>query len=226
MSAKVLASGKVLAGIAVVENEFHQVAALRAAGAAGIVAMEEACLESARQWVARIPFPKLDLLIVEELGKNISGTGLDTKIVGRGVEIPPGEAPQIRLIYVRDLTSESGGNVLGVGLADAIHERLYHKIDLQKMYANARTSMNPPMPRIPIFFPSDQPALDWLLGALGSPEPAEQRVAWICNTLNLNRIAISELLAPEAAALPGWRLHPQPFTPGFDDRGDLIPIPL
>ena len=132
MSAKVLASGKILAGVAVVENEFHQVAALRAADAAGIAAMEEACLETARQWVARIPFPKLDLLIVEELGKNISGTGLDTKIVGRGVELQPGEAPQIRLIYVRDLTPESAGNALGVGLADAIHERLYRKIDLAK----------------------------------------------------------------------------------------------
>jgi hypothetical protein len=223
MSGKVLASGKILAGVAVVENEFHQVAALRAADAAGIVAMDEACLEIARPLVARIPFPKLDLLMVEELGKNISGTGLDTKIVGRGVELHPGEAPQIRLIYVRDLTAESGGNALGVGLADAIHERLYQKIDLKKMYANARTSMNPPMPRIPIFFPDDQQALTWLLGALGSPEPAEQRVAWIRNTLNLQRMAISELLAHDAATLPGWRLLPEPFAPGFDEGGDLHP---
>jgi hypothetical protein len=222
LSAKVLASGRILAAVAVVENEFHQVAALRAASATEIVAMDEACLQIARPSVARIPFPKLDLLIVNELGKNISGTGLDTKVVGRGVELQPGEAPQIRLIYVRDLTTESGGNALGVGLSDAIHERLYRKIDLQKMYANARTSMNPPMPRIPIFFPSDQQALAWLLGALGSPEPAEQRVAWIRNTLNLQRIAISELMAPEAAALPGWQLLPEPYVPTFDDQDDLL----
>ena len=221
MSAKVLASGKILAGVGVVENEFHQVAALRASDSAGIMAMDEACLEIARPLVARIPFPKLDLLIVEELGKNVSGTGLDTKIVGRGVELHPGEAPQIRLIYVRDLTAESGGNALGVGLSDAIHERLYRKIDLMKMYANARTSMNPPMPRIPIFFPDDQQALAWLLGALGSPEPEEQRVAWIRNTLNLKRILVSELLAQDAAELPGWRLLPEPFSPAFDDGGDL-----
>ncbi len=226
ISAKVLSSGKILAGVAVVENEFHQVAALGAADAAGIAAMEETCLETARQWVARIPFPKLDLLMVDELGKNISGTGLDTKIVGRGVELQPGEAPQIRLIYVRDLTAESGGNALGLGLADAIHERLYRKIDLQKMHANARTSMNPPMPRIPMFLPSDEQALAWLLGALGSPEPAEQRVAWIRNTLNLNRIAVSELLARDAAALPGWRLLSEPFTPAFDGAGNLASSPL
>ncbi len=226
MSAKVLASGKILAGIAVIENEFHQVAALRAAPAAGIPALDEACLESARQWVARIPFPKIDLLIVEELGKNISGTGMDTKVIGRGVQVQPGEAPQIRFIYVRDLTAESGGNALGVGLADAIHERLYHKIDIQKMYANARTSMNTPMPRIPMFLPSDQEALAWLLGAMGSPQPHEQRVAWIRNTLDLNRIAVSELLAREAVALAGWRILPEPFTPGFDDRGDFLPVRL
>ncbi|HMD86560.1 MAG TPA: hypothetical protein VKO18_17885 [Terriglobia bacterium] len=221
MSEKVLASGKILAGVAVVENEFHQVAAMGAATPAGIVAMEESCLEGAREWVARIPFPKLDLLIVEELGKNISGTGMDTKIIGRGVELPPGEAPQIRLIYVRDLTPESGGNALGVGLADAIHEQLYRKIDLQKMYANARTSMNPPMPRIPIFFPCDQQAVAWLLGALGSPEPAEQRVVWIRNTLNLNRIAVSERLASEVAGDPDWRLMPQPIALAFDEAGDF-----
>ncbi len=226
MSAKVLAPGKILAGIAVMENEFHQVAALRAACAAGIAALDESCLESARQWVARIPFPKIDLLIVEELGKNISGTGMDTKVIGRGVQVQPGEAPQIRFIYVRDLTAESGGNALGVGLADAIHERLYHKIDIQKMYANARTSMNTPMPRIPMFLPSDQQALEWLLGALGSPEPAEQRVAWIRNTLDLDRIAVSELLANEAAALAGWQLLPERFTPGFDGRGDFQPVSL
>jgi len=226
MAAKTLASGKILAGVAVVENEFHQVARVRVAPAAGIATMEEHCLEFARTLVARIPFPKLDLLIVEELGKNISGTGMDTKVIGRGVELHPGEAPQIRLIYVRDVTAESGGNALGVGLADAIHERLYRKIDLPKMYANARTSMNPPMPRIPIFFPRDQQALAWLLGALGSPEPAEQRVAWIRNTLNLNRIAVSELLARDAAALPGWRLLAEPFAPAFDASEDFSSSPF
>jgi hypothetical protein len=222
MSAKALASGKILGGVAVVENECHQVAAVRAANAADISGMEEACLIMARPLLARIPFAKLDLLIVDELGKNISGTGMDTKVVGRGVDLPPGAAPEIRLIYVRDITNESGGNALGVGLADAMHERLYRKIDLQKVYANARTSMNPPMPRLPMFWPSDRGALSWLLGALGSPEPPEQRVAWIRNTLNLDRIAISELLTREAAALPGWRILPEPFTPEFDGDENLV----
>jgi hypothetical protein len=226
ISAKVLATGKILAGVAVVENEFHQIAAVRAADAAGLVAMEEECLKVARPLVARIPFPTLDLLIIDELGKNISGTGMDTKIVGRAVEVQPGEAPLIRLIYARDLTPESGGNALGVGMADAIHEHLYRKIDVQKMYANARTSMNTPMPRIPMVWPSDEGALGWLLGSMGSPEPTDQRVAWIRNTLNLNRIAVSGLLAGEATALPGWRLLPETYTAQFNEAGNLTASPV
>jgi hypothetical protein len=221
MSHRVLASGKILLGVAVVENELHQVCAVRAAPAEGIVGVEEEALKMARPLVARIPFSKFHLLIVNELGKNISGTGMDTKIIGRGVELQPGEAPEIGLIYVRDLTPESAGNALGVGLADVMHERLYRKIDLQKMYANARTSMNPPVARLPIYLPSDREALDFALGALGSPDPAEQRVVWIHNTLNLDRIAISESLAPGAAELKGWRLKSETFVPEFDAHGNV-----
>jgi hypothetical protein len=221
ISGKVLATGKILGGVAVVENELHQIVAVRAARAEAIVALEEEALAMARPLVPRIPFPKFHLLVVNEMGKNISGTGMDTKVIGRGVELPPGEAPEIGLIYVRDLTPESAGNALGIGLADVMHERLYRKIDLQKMYANARTSMNPPMPRLPIYCPSDREALDFALGALGSPAPQEQRVVWVQNTLNLDRLAISELLAPEAATLKGWRLLPGSYTPEFDASGDL-----
>jgi hypothetical protein len=217
----VLASGRILAGVGVVENELHQVCAVRAAGAEGIVAMEEEAMEMARPLVARIPFSRFHLLIVNELGKNISGTGIDTKIVGRGVELQPGEAPQIRLIYVRDLTPESAGNALGVGLADVMHERLYRKIDLQKMYANACTSLNPPVARLPIYFTSDREALDFSLGALGSPDPREQRIVWIHNTLNLDRLAVSENLAREARELKGWRLKAEMIVPQFDADGNV-----
>ena len=233
MSARVLGSGKILCGLAVVENELHQIAAVRAARPEHIVAQEEEALEVARPLVPRLPFSALDLLIVDELGKNISGAGMDTKIIGRGVELDPGEArqaPEIKLIYVRDLTPESAGNAIGIGLADVMHERLYRKIDREKMYLNARTSLNPPVARLPIALPSDREALDFALGALGSPAPEEQRVAWIRNTLDLGRVAISERLAREidsrgvagpAAELSGWRLAPDIYSPRFDAAGNL-----
>jgi hypothetical protein len=221
MSARVLGTGKILGALAVIENELHQVAAVRAARKEEIVATEEEALRISRPLVPRIPFSKLHLLIVNVLGKNISGTGMDTKVIGRGVQLSPGEAPEIRLIYVRDLTPESGGNALGVGLADVIHERLFQKIDLQKMYANARASMNPPMPRLPIYLPSDREALEFALGALGSPEPSFQRVAWVRDTLHLDRIAISPLLAEEGAPMKGWRLAAESYSPAFDPQGNL-----
>ncbi len=146
---------------------------------------------------------------------------MDTKVIGRGVELAAGEAPEIRLIYVRDLTAESAGNATGVGLADVIHECLHRKIDLEKTYTNVRTSLNPPMARLPIYFPSDREAVQFALGALGSPEPSEQRLVWIRNTLNLERLAISESLAREATGLRQWRLEPETRLISFDAEGNM-----
>lgn len=221
MSAVTLASGKILAGVAVVENEAHQICAARAALPEGIVAQEESSLATARGLVPRIPFPGLQLLIVDELGKNISGAGMDTKVIGRGVELQPGEAPEIRLIYVRDVTPESGGNAVGVGFADLIHERLFRKIDFEKMYINIRTSLNPEAARLPMYSASDREALNLALGHLGSPDPDEQSIVWIRDTLQLNRIAISGSLAREAAGLSGWRVSSEGQAPEFDAAGNL-----
>jgi acyl-CoA synthetase (AMP-forming)/AMP-acid ligase II len=221
VSGKVLASGKILFGVAVVENELHQVAVVRAALPGDLVGQEESTLQLARTLVPCIPFPAFHLLMIDEMGKNISGTGMDTKVIGRGVELPPGEAPAISMIYVRELTRESDGNAVGVGFADVIHERLYRKIDFDKMYLNTRTSLNPVAARLPIHLPSDREALDLTLGHLGSPEPAEQRIVWIRNTLSLDRIAISASLAREATALPRWRLSEGTHAVDFDSAGDL-----
>jgi hypothetical protein len=224
VAGKVLASGKILFGLALVENELHQIAVARAALPEDLVRVEETTLQLARALVPRIPFTAFHLLVVDEMGKNISGTGMDTKVIGRGVELPPGEAPEISMIYVRDLTPESGGNAIGMGSADVIHQRLYRKIDFGKTYLNARTALNPAGSRLPIHLPSDREALDLTLGHLGSPEPAEQRIVWIRNTLSLERIAISASLAREAAALERWRLAEGTYLANFDSAGDLKPL--
>lgn len=221
MSAVTLGSGKILCGVGVVENEFHQIALVRAAPPEGVVSMEEALLVEAKRLVPRLPFEDLHVLIVDEMGKNISGTGMDTKIIGRGANFPPGEVSDIRLVYVRDLTAASAGNALGVGLADVIHDRVFRKIDLEKTYVNARTSLNPPMARLPIHLPTDRDSLDLALGALGSPGEDEQRIIWIRNTLDLNRVAISSHLARKAQALDGWRLSSDELTAEFNADGDI-----
>jgi len=217
-----LSTGKILCGLAVAENEMHQIAIVRAALPEGIVATEEEILPVARSLVPQLPFSKCHLLVVDEMGKNISGTGMDTKVVGRGARPLPVEAPEIGLIYVRDLTAESDGNAIGVGLVDVIHERFYRKIDLTKMYMNARTSLNPLMARVPMHLPSDREALDYILAILGGPGPAEQRIIWIRNTLELNRVAVSASFAREADAIGNWRLLPEEFSLHFDSGGNLV----
>ena len=221
MSSITLTSGKILCGLAVVENEMHEICAVRAARPENIVRVEEEALTLARPLVPCLPFSKLHLLIVDELGKNISGTGMDTNVIGRGFEAYPVEGPHIGMIYVRDLTPESGGNAVGMGLADVIHDRLYQKIDFQKTYLNSRVSLNPVPSKLPMHLPSDREALSLALGHLGLPEPSEQRAVWIRNTLSLNRLAISTSLAGEAAQIRGWRLAPEARVPQFDSKGDL-----
>jgi hypothetical protein len=221
MSAVTLASGKILCGLGVVENEFHQIARVRGVLPEAFVSMEEELLVEAKRLVPRLPFQNLHVLIVDEMGKNISGTGMDTKVIGRGANFPASEISDILLIYVRDLTEESAGNALGVGLADVVHDRLFGKIDFPKTYINVRTSLNPPMARAPIHLPTDRDSLDLALGALGSPAEDEQRIIWIRNTLDLNRVAVSPRLAHDARQLAGWRLSEQEITPQFDEQGDL-----
>ena len=216
-----LATGKILCGLAVAENEMHQIALVRAALPDGIIAMEEAALPIARNLVPRLPLTKCQLLVVDEMGKNISGTGMDTKVVGRGARPVPVDSPEIGLIYVRDLTVESDGNSIGVGMADAIHERFYRKIDLSKMYMNSRTSLNPMMARVPMYMSSDREALDYMLATLGTPDVAEQRILWIRNTLELNRVAVSSAFAQEAGAPAGWQMLPEEFTARFDDASNV-----
>lgn len=219
-----LASGKVIAGLAVVENARHEPAFIRAATPANLVDVEEAMLALAKSLLPKIPFAHLDLLIVDEIGKNIAGSGMDTKVTGRGIQLAPGEAPEIGLLFARDLTPESEGNALGVGMADLIHERLYRKIDFEKMYVNARTSLNPSMARLPIRFGADAEAIGFALAALGSPEPATLHAARIRNTLSLSRILVSEALAADARGLADWNVSGEGIDLQFDAAGDLPPF--
>jgi len=221
----VLKTGKILAGLAVVENGRHQVAVIRAAQPAHIVTLDEEMQAFAKSLQPRLPFSRLDLLMVDEIGKDVSGAGMDTKVIGRDVEGGRGDAPEITLIYARDLTPETAGNALGVGLADLIHERLYRKIDFDKTYVNARTSLNTDVARVPMWFHTDHDALDFALRFLGRPAGSKQRLVSIRNTLSLDRILVSEALAAEAGQLSGWQVCPGSAQLEFDGAGNLaLPV--
>lgn len=224
MADQVMASGKILGGLALIENEFHELCAVRSAQPESIAATEEGALELARSLVPRIPFAQFQLLIIDQIGKNISGAGMDTKVVGRGVKSHAGYAPKIDLIYVRDLTLESNGNATGVGLADFVHEQLHRKVDWESTCLNVRTALNPMLARLPMYLSSDREAIDFGLRVVASPEPAKQKIVWIHDTLSLDRIVISQALAKDAARLKGWQLLPQDVSLQFDREDNLRPF--
>ncbi|MCZ6515326.1 MAG: lactate racemase domain-containing protein [Acidobacteria bacterium] len=218
-----LASGKILCAVGVIENEEHEICAVRAARPERMPEVEEQALVEARRMLPRLPFPKIDLLVVDQLGKNISGTGFDTKVIGRGVPLQAGEAPQIQLIYVRDITKESEGNAIGIGMADLMHERIRKKIDIDKTYINTQAALNPPMGFLPMHSPSDGEALRFLMGVLGDPAPPEAKVVWIKNTLLLAEILASEaaLNQPQTSGAYETESAASASTPTLDSEGNL-----
>jgi hypothetical protein len=221
VSSVILGSGKIVFGVAIVENEMHAVADTRAALPENIVAADECAFALSKALMPRLPFQRVDLLITDQIGKNISGSGMDTKVIGRAYGMPKGEGPDISMIFARNLTDESGGNAIGVGNADIIHERLYRKVDLQRTYVNAITSLSTQGAKLPLHVSSDRAAFDLALAHLGGLEPAQQRCVWIRDTLSLNRIAISPRLREEVDAPQNWRLVEVPFAAEFDAAGDL-----
>ena len=146
---------------------------------------------------------------------------MDTKVIGRGVELMPGEAPEIKMIYVRNITHESDGNAVGMGLADIMHERLYRQVDFQKTYLNCSVALNPEPARMPLHVASDSAGLYLALGNLGWPEAGEQKVVWIRNTQCLNRLAVSEAPVNICKGLPGWRVTGEPAATPYDSDGNL-----
>lgn len=225
MGRMLLNTGRILGGIGLVENDRHELARIVAAPARELETLERDLLVYSRQLHGRLPFAELDLLIVDEIGKNISGAGMDTKVIGRPVH-PDREltkpAIHIRRIYVRDLTDESGGNANGMGFADVIHERVARKVDFHVTYTNARTALAYRAARMPMYFPSDRAALGFLLNNLGSPAPSTVRAAWIRNTLALDEFLVSRAAVAELHDQPEFRISGDAVSLEFDGNGELL----
>jgi hypothetical protein len=186
----------IILGLAIVENARHEIAMVKALEPQEIEAEEERLLVRAKELMARLPFEEIDVLIVDEIGKNISGTGMDTNVIGRFWL--PGEAepraPRIRRIVVLDLSEETHGNAIGIGLADFTTARVFSKIDYQETFVNSLTACSPETARIPIHLPSDREAIAMALRTCWLADPKDARVVRIRNTLELERFWISESL--------------------------------
>ncbi len=205
-------------GIAVVENGNRQSTLIKALSPGQFPTAEPALLARARKSMSFIPFHDIDLLIVDEIGKDISGTGMDTNVIGR----KEGLASIARLIFVRDLTQKTGGNALGIGLADFTTKHCVEKIDFSALNLNARTAFRTDACKIPMTFGSDRDAIAAALDMAGFSDPAGFRLVWIKNTLDLGSIRVSEALLDEASRLSGLRIAPDRHTIDFDLDGNLI----
>jgi Domain of unknown function (DUF362) len=200
-----LERNNVVAGLALVENASHALAVIRATLPAGFLETDRELLTRANTYLPRIPFDHLHLLVVGWLGKNLSGSGMDYNVVGMWRRIGGERIPNFERIAVLDLTAESDGNGLGVGIADFTTRRLYAKLDLEKMYMNGLTAGALAASKIPIVLESDREVLGVALHSIGHGG-ADARVAIVRSTLDLDELWVSEALARDVAADPRLEL--------------------
>ncbi|MFG0260796.1 MAG: [Fe-S]-binding protein, partial [Novipirellula sp. JB048] len=220
----ICAAAPIALGLGVVEDALDQVSHVEAVMPEAFLSAEPGLLTLARQRMARLPFDHVDLLIVDRIGKEISGTGMDTNVVGRKANdkvAAADEFPQIQQIYVRDLSEKTAGNATGIGMAEFCHRRVLERIDYDKTRINCLTSLHPSAAAVPIHFDSDR---DALIAARqqAATRPREQlRWLWVRDTLQLSELRCSEAYWDEASARADLEPIGQPLGFEFDRRGDL-----
>jgi hypothetical protein len=217
----VLESGHVLFGLGIVENGYEETAKVKALLPKDFEAGEKALLRESKQWMSKLPFDDIDVLIVDELGKNISGAGMDPNIIGRPSVQKVPKTPRIKRLYVRDVTPECDGNAIGVGMADLTTLKLIKQINYAAMHMNAITSGVPEAAKVPMGFNTDREALEVALGTIGLTPPEQARVVRIKNTLHLSEMDCSEALLPEIKAHARLSLSTDPAPMTFDGGGNL-----
>ena len=216
-----LRSGRIAFGLGVVENGYDETALVEAFLPADLEAGERELLRQARAWMAKLPFEDIDLLVVDEIGKEISGTGMDTNVIGRHATWfeRPFTSPRITFIVVCDTTDKTHGNANGIGLADFTTRRLAEKIDWEPTYVNALTACSPGGPKLPAVLDTAREAVAVALSCLGLDRIEDARVVRIQNTLQLAEVEVSEALLPEVARRQDLAPLGAPAEMAFPDDG-------
>lgn len=218
-------SGKVIGGLAIIEDAHDEIAKVVPVRPEEMIARERELFREAKALMPRLPVDDLDLLIVDEMGKNFSGSGMDVNIIGRWrlPGMPEPVTPRIKRIVALRLSPESEGNAQGVGLADFVTRRLADAIDPVATYANAITSTFVERAFIPITLPSDRETIETALASLSIRDPSQVRIARIRNTLHLDEVWLSAPLLAEVADRLGMEVGPlEPLR--FTDDGTLLDL--
>jgi hypothetical protein len=216
----IVETGKILLGLGVVENACDETIRIEAVPGKRILEREPALLDLARRNMPCLPAENIDVLIVDRMGKEISGVGMDTNIIGRiriiGQEEPA--SPRITMIAVSGLTPHSYGNAIGIGLADVITRKLYDAIDFNAMYVNARTSRFLERVKVPFIAENDEDAFKVALNACGKISPGAVRIVRIRDTLHLAEVQVSEAVYHE---IKGNAELVKQAEEIFDEKGNL-----
>lgn len=223
---EVLRKAPVLCGLGLVENGYDETALIAALGPEDIEEREKELLVLAKRLMPRLPFNEIDLLIIDEMGKDISGTGIDPNVTGRNRDIL-GIFPHpvnVRRLFVRDLTPSSEGNATGIGLADLTTRRLADKINRPATYMNCITGISLEKAAIPMYFETDRECIRVALGSVGLAPAEESRIVRIKNTLQLDEVEVSEIYREEIAARPDLEILEGPRPMSFDAEGNLSPL--
>ena len=188
-------------GVATLENGYDETALIEAIPAADFEEREKVLQAKSKEWCPSLPFDDIDLLIIDEMGKNISGSGMDTNVIGRkrnDRRAMGDETPRVLRIFVRDLTEVTHGNATGIGMAEFTTRRLVDKIDYHATYTNVITGQHVSAAAIPLHCDTDAEVLDIALESIGLIAPEDARVLWIPNTLDLGEVEASEAYLSQA----------------------------
>jgi len=209
-----------------VENAYDETARIEAVRPAHFEPRKEALLVLARQWLAKLPYRDADLLIVDEIGKDISGSGMDTNVVGRKRSLkatPPPDQPQMRFIFVRGLSAHTHGNATGIGLADFTTTRLVKSMNYKATIINCLTAGYPDGANIPVHMETDREIVETALRIIGTRPAEKARILHIRNTLKVEEVEVSEPCLEERRQGEFSVLGP-PKPMVFDADGNLPPV--
>ncbi|MGV9171016.1 MAG: lactate racemase domain-containing protein [Promethearchaeia archaeon] len=208
----------VICGVGIIQNADHGIAEVVALTPNKFASEEPQLFSKAKQLMAQIPFRKVDLLIVDEMGKEIFGTGMNSMITGR----KPNSPNKVLWLFVRDLTKQTHGNAQGIGLADFTTKRLVEKIDFEQTYMNALTAFRTDSPKIPVFLDSDREVMKTIMKLKGKNQIKDLKLVWIKNTLELNKMLISEPFFERVQKRESLNFFSDPEYIQFNRDGFLI----
>jgi len=221
---RVIEKGRILAALGIVENAYDETGLLRAVLPQEIEAQDKELLALARRWLPRLPFDHADLLLVDEIGKEISGCGMDTNVTGRKRYehwSAEDEFPKIKRIAVRGLTQQTHGNATGLGKSEYCLTRVVEAMDKRITYINVATACYPQVAMIPPHYDTDRELLDVALSSIGLTDPPHAKVMWIRNTLQVEEVECGEAFLPLARERADLEILTEPREMIFDELGML-----